>query len=73
MRVLSSARKHGITDNDMLHAVRNSIIAADLDEGKTLYLGPAADGALLEIIAVLDDDPRVIHAMRASRKYLPNH
>jgi hypothetical protein len=30
--ILASARKHGISDNDMLHAYRNPIRVFDLDD-----------------------------------------
>ncbi len=56
MRIGVPAHKHGIADPDIWHAV---------DGGLTMLIGPASDGALLEI-GVLDidgDDPVVIHAM----------
>ena len=63
MRIAESARKHGIADEDMLHALRNVIRIAENDEF-TMVIGPARDGQLLEV-GVLDasgDDPVVIHA-----------
>ena len=30
--ILTSARKHGVSDNDMLHAYRNPTRALDLDD-----------------------------------------
>ena len=42
-----------------------------MDEGLTMLLGPAADGALLEV-GVLDldgDDPVIIHAMPIRTKF----
>jgi hypothetical protein len=64
MRIGEPARKHGIADVDIWHAVRNAMRSILLDEDLVMLIGPAADGALLEI-GVLDidgDDPVVIHA-----------
>lgn len=70
--IASSARKHGISDEDMLHALRNPVRAEYLDEGFTMFTGPAQNGTLLEI-GVVDGDPSpvIVHADRARRKYLP--
>jgi hypothetical protein len=70
--IVPSARKHGISDDDMLHALRNPVWVENLDEGFTMFVGPARDGALLEI-GVVDGDsgPVIIHADRARSKYLP--
>lgn len=56
----------------MLHALRNPVRAEYLDEGFTMFTGPALDGTLLEI-GVVDGDPSpvIVHADRARRKYLP--
>jgi hypothetical protein len=70
--IARSARKHGISDEDMLHALRNPVRAEYVDEGFTMFTGPAQDGTLLEI-GVVDGDPTpvIVHADRARRKYLP--
>jgi hypothetical protein len=69
--IAPSARKHGISDDDMLHAFRNPIGAEDLDEGLTMLIGPARDGALLEVgVADSSDGPVIIHADQARAKYL---
>ncbi len=55
----------------MRHGVRNAIRRVMMDEELTMLIGPASDGALLEI-GVLDidgDDPVVIHAMRLRPKF----
>ena len=54
--IARSARKHGISDEDMLHALRNPVRAEYVDEGFTMFTGPAQDGTLLEI-GVVDGDP----------------
>lgn len=65
MRIGGPARKHGIVEADIRHAVRNAVRRIAMAEDLTMLIGPASDGALLEI-GVLDidgDDPVVIHAM----------
>ena len=71
--IAPSARKHGIADDDMRHALRNPIRVEDLDEGLTMFVGPRGpDGYLLEI-GVVDSEhgPVIVHADRARAKYLP--
>lgn len=71
MRIAGPARKHRVPDGDIEHAVRHAIRQID-DDDLTILIGPARDGALLEI-GVLDlecDDPVVIHAMPARPKFL---
>ncbi|MDP9022013.1 MAG: hypothetical protein M3N57_04775 [Actinomycetota bacterium] len=71
MRIGEPARKHGVSDADIWHAVRNAVRWVGMDDDLTMLIGPATDGALLEI-GVLDidgDDPVVIHAMSLRRKF----
>jgi hypothetical protein len=59
VRIGEPARKHGDTDPDIRHAVRNATRRILLDDDLTMLMGPATDGALLEI-GILDiegDDP----------------
>lgn len=63
LKVLPSAYKWGVTGDQMLHAMRYSRRVIPQDDYKRLYLGPDPAGNLLEVVAVHDDDPRVIHAM----------
>jgi hypothetical protein len=67
-----SARKHGVTDEDMVHAFRNHWKAYETDDPDvTMFIGPAASGEALEVGVVVDDDGvAVIHAMRARPKFL---
>lgn len=37
--IAGSARKHGVSDEDMLHAYANPIRVFDLDEGFTMIIG----------------------------------
>ncbi len=72
--VAVSARKHGIPDADILHAWRNVLRVAEQDydgESRLIAIGPARDGALLELVLVPDDAPtRVIHADHVRRSFL---
>jgi hypothetical protein len=74
VRIGQTARKHGITDEDMLHAVRNPIAQWRLDDDFMMRVGPAPDGDLLEIgvLGIDTDDPVIVHAMRARTEYLPH-
>jgi hypothetical protein len=70
-RIGEPERKHGLTDEDLLHAVRPAMRRVVIDEDLTMLIGPAFDGALREI-GVLDidgDDPVVIHAMPLRQKF----
>ena len=73
MDIYQSARKHGVTDDDIAHAIDNAVVAADEDDGKVLYLGPDTAGNLLEVVAVARHDGTeiVIHAMKMRRTYEP--
>ena len=70
--IAGSARRHGIADEDTLHAVRNAIVTEDLGDGLTMFIGPARDATLLEVGVVDGEEgPVIIHAMVARRRYLP--
>lgn len=72
MEIESSARKHGVADDDMIHAVRNHWTAYQTgDPDVTMFIGPNHRGEPLEVGVVVDDDgPAIIHAMRARPKFL---
>lgn len=74
VRIAQTARKHGITDDDMLHAVRNPIAQWQLDDDFTMRVDPAHDGDLLEvgILGIDTDDSVIVHAMGARPRYLPH-
>lgn len=68
--VLTSARKHGIPDEEMLHAYRNPIRVFDLD-GLTMLIGADDSGRMLEVgVAVGDGVEFIVHAMPARPKFL---
>ena len=70
--ILASARRHGVADEEILHAYRNPIRSIDLpDDNLTLLIGPDHAARLLEIgVSTGDGIEFVIHAMPARDKYL---
>jgi len=72
VEVLLSALRHGVHDEDVQHALRNSLLVEEIDEDPTRYLvlGPDRAGNLLELV-VLDrpQGPAVMHAMAMRVKY----
>ncbi len=72
MEIRSSAFKHGLSREDIEHAVRFAVRHARADE-MTMVIGPARDGTLFEVGVIdLDGDefePAAIHAMRLRRGY----
>ena len=71
VEIYASARKHGIDDVDIQHALDHAMAAGEQDDGKVLYLGPDRAGNVLEVVSILRDDGTeiVIHAMRMRRTY----
>ena len=74
MDIVVSAKKHGIADEEILHAIAHALTVDEVDEDPIRYLilGPDSGGNLLEIV-VLDrpNGPCVIHAMKMREKYRP--
>jgi hypothetical protein len=72
-----AARKHGIPDDDIVHAVDHALAGYALEERddeprRTLLLGPDRQANVLEVVVLeLDDGQRLaIHAMRMRPKYI---
>lgn len=66
MEIHGSARKHGIEDDDMQHAVENSLVWIEISDDPIRYLlaGPDRSGTVVEIvIMIIEDREIVIHAM----------
>jgi hypothetical protein len=75
VRVHASARKHGVRDEDAVHAAEHAVYDTPLDDdnpARELRLGFDRVGRLLEIVVLHFDsgDEMVIHAMPARRRYL---
>ena len=64
-----SAYRHGVADEDMLHAFRNPIRTFELEEAFTMFVGPDRSGRPVEIGFVVSDDDVVVivHAMKPAR------
>lgn len=69
--IAASARKHGVSDDDMLHAYAHPLRVFELDEGFTMVVG-ASRAAIVYEIGVVDGvlAPVIVHAMRARDKFL---
>ena len=73
-----SARRHGIADADILHAIEQSMLVDDLgeDPDRWLVIGPDRAANLLEVIVLItgEGDELIIHAMplRATYRKLLN-
>jgi hypothetical protein len=71
MRIGEPARKHGVADADIWHAIRNAMRKVLMDDELTMLIGPATDGALIEVgvLEIDGDDAVVIHAQPLRRKF----
>ena len=73
MEILPSARKHGISDDDIRHGFTNAVAAITTPDQPdfTLVIGPDLNGQPLEIgVLAADHNDYVIHAMSARAKYV---
>lgn len=72
MEIHSSARRHGVDDLDIHHAVAHSLAIEDIgeDPDRWLVVGPDRAGNLLELVVLVDQRGEiVIHAMALRPKY----
>lgn len=68
---LESAARHGIAEDDAVHAWAFAIDAYDVGDGLVMYIGPGRAGQLLEVgVVEWHDDVAIVHAMPARRKFL---
>ncbi len=68
--IVHSARKHQISDDDMLHAYRHPIRVFDLDD-LIMLVGADTAGRMLEIgVAKSEGIDFIVHAMPARAKFL---
>lgn len=67
MEIHPSARRHGIADDEMLHAIDHSLVVDDLgeDPDRWLVIGPDQAAKLLELVVLVtaEGDELIIHAM----------
>jgi len=68
--ILASARRHGVSDDDMLHAYDHPIRVFDI-EGLVMLIGADESGRLLEIgVATGEGIDFIVHAMPARPRFL---
>lgn len=68
--ILGSARRHGVSDQALLHAYRNTMRRFDLGD-LDMLIGPDETGRLLEIaLAEAEGLEFIVHAMQARQKFL---
>ena len=67
-----SAFRHGVDQDDMLHALRHHWCAYETDDDAvTMFIGPSTTAAPLEVGVVVDGQgAAIIHAMPAREKFL---
>jgi len=71
VEVHPAARRHGIADEDIEHAVSNPMVIEAQEDETTLYLGPSRSADLLEVVTVAREGETelAIHAMKMRAKY----
>ena len=73
MEIHPSARRHGIADDDILHAIEHSMVVDDLgeDPDRWLVIGPDRAANLLEVVVLVtaEGDEVIIHAMPLRAAY----
>jgi hypothetical protein len=68
--ILESARKHGVSETDMLHAYRHPIRVFAMDD-LVMLVGADQTGRLLEVgVAQADGLEFIVHAMPARQRFL---
>ncbi|CAB5022411.1 unannotated protein [freshwater metagenome] len=69
-----SARRHGVADDDIRHAIAHAVHSGDIDPEppvRRLHLGPDHSGNMLEVVTLHFDDGGAfaIHAMKMTKQY----
>jgi hypothetical protein len=68
--ILASARRHGVSDDDMLHAYQHPIRVFEVN-GMVMLIGADQAGRLLEIgVASAEGIDFIVHAMPARPRFL---
>jgi hypothetical protein len=69
--ILASARKHGLSDEDMLHAYRHPI-SVFVHDDLTMLVGGDLSGQPIEVGLATSEDgiEFIIHAMPARQKFM---
>jgi uncharacterized DUF497 family protein len=72
VEIHSSARRHGVADEDMVHAIEYAVATEDAgdDPDRWLAVGPDRAGNFLEVVViVVERQEMIIHAMPMRAKY----
>jgi hypothetical protein len=73
VKVHDSARKHGVAEDEILHAIDHALAFEDAgeDPDRWLLIGPDTAGNVLEVVVMItaEGEPLVIHAMAMRDKY----
>jgi hypothetical protein len=71
LEIHPSARKHAIADEDIKHATTHAMAIEDGDDETRLYIGPARDAELIEVVTIVrrHQIELAIHAMKMRRQY----
>ncbi len=73
VEIIDAARKHGVSDDSIRHAVEHTLVSEEVGEEplRRLFLGPDAAGNLLEVVAIIRTDGTLVatHAMAMRPKY----
>lgn len=67
--ILESAHRHGVTEHDMLHAVRFAIHHINQADNMVMFIGPDAAGTLIKVGVVTwwGGELAIAHALRPAR------
>ena len=66
-----SALKHGVSEDEIIHAYGNPVRIWDLGDGFTMIVGPTRATIFLDVGYVQGEHVHVVvHAMRAREKFL---
>jgi uncharacterized DUF497 family protein len=73
VEIHESARKHGVADEDVNHAIDHALAIEDAgeDPDRWLVIGPDRAGNLLEVVVMttVEDSQLAIHAMAMRAKF----
>ncbi len=68
---LQSASRHGVRDDDALHAWAFAVDSYEVGDGLIMYIGPDRSGKLLEVgVVEWHESLAIAHAMPAGEKFL---
>lgn len=70
--IVESAHRHGVAEEDMLHALRFAIVHVRQDDDMVMFIGPDRAGNLVEVgVVTWHGILAIVHAMSPAReKYL---